>query len=228
MGTIASETDAMGAGELLESYRSSNLTPKEVVQKVYYRIGKSDTSAWIATRDKAAVLEEAAALADSSTESKPLYSVPFAVKGNIDHAELPTSAGCPAYTYRPDSTARAVEKLVNAGALLIGKTNMDQFATGLVGTRSPYGACANVHNSEYMSGGSSSGSAVAVARGDVAFTLGTDTAGSGRVPAAVNGSSGSNRAGAWLAPAVSYRPAPVWTVSRFSPRPVRRHYISNR
>ena len=184
---LASETDVLGVGELLSAYESSEVTPREVVQQVYYRLGKADTNAWIATRDEAAVLDDAAALADADIEDKPLYGVPFAVKDNTDYAELPTSAGCPAYTFRPESTATVVEKLCAAGALLIGKTNMDQFATGLVGTRSPYGTCENVFNPEYISGGSSSGSAVAVARGHVPFALGTDTAGSSRIPAALNG-----------------------------------------
>lgn len=184
---LASETDAMGVTELLAAYESGTVTPREVVHRVYYRLGKADTNAWIATRDEAAVLEDAATLSDASVDDKPLYGVPFAVKDNIDYAGLPTSAGCPAYTYQPETTATVVEKLIDAGALLIGKTNMDQFATGLVGTRSPYGACENVYNSEYISGGSSSGSAIAVARGHVPFALGTDTAGSGRIPAALNG-----------------------------------------
>jgi allophanate hydrolase len=110
----------------------------------------------------------------------------FAIKDNIDLAGLPTTAGCPAYAYQPARSATVVEKLMKAGAIPIGKTNLDQFATGLVGTRSPYGACSSVFDARYISGGSSAGSAVAVARGEVDFALGTDTAGSGRVPAAFN------------------------------------------
>ncbi len=117
----------------------------------------------------------------------PLAGKVFALKDNIDVAGMPTTAGCPAYAYIPSRTARAVRCLEAAGAILIGKTNMDQFATGLVGTRSPYGACSSVFNESYISGGSSSGSAVAVAKGLIDFSFGTDTAGSGRVPAAVNG-----------------------------------------
>jgi allophanate hydrolase len=119
-------------------------------------------------------------------EILPLAGVPYAVKDNIDVANLPTTAGCPAFAYEPRRSATVIEYLENAGALLIGKTNLDQFATGLVGTRSPFGACGCVYNRDYISGGSSSGSAVAVAAGLVAFALGTDTAGSGRVPAAFN------------------------------------------
>ena len=116
----------------------------------------------------------------------PLAGVPYAVKDNIDVAGLPTTAACPSFAYDPDRSARVVERLEAAGALMLGKTNLDQFATGLVGARSPYGACGCVYNLDYVSGGSSSGSSVAVAAGLAAFALGTDTAGSGRVPAAFN------------------------------------------
>ncbi len=116
----------------------------------------------------------------------PLLGVPFAVKDNIDVAGLPTTAACPAYAYIASHTATCVRRLLDAGAILIGKTNLDQFATGLVGTRSPYGACRNAFDDRYISGGSSSGSAIAVAAGLVSFALGTDTAGSGRIPAAFN------------------------------------------
>lgn len=117
----------------------------------------------------------------------PLAGKQFAVKDNIDVAGLPTTAACAAFAYVPQRTAPVVEKLLANGATLTGKTNLDQFATGLVGTRSPYGICSSVYDARYISGGSSAGSAVAVARGDVDFSLGTDTAGSGRVPAAFNG-----------------------------------------
>ncbi len=117
---------------------------------------------------------------------QPLFGVPFAVKDNLDVAGLPTTAGCPSFAYTPGQTASAVQSLLDAGAILLGKTNMDQFATGLVGTRSPFGACHAVHDARFISGGSSSGSAVAVAQDWVGFALGTDTAGSGRVPAALN------------------------------------------
>jgi allophanate hydrolase len=120
-------------------------------------------------------------------EDLPLYGIPFAVKDNIDLAGAPTTAGCPDYAYTPAESATVVKRLMEAGAIPLGKTNLDQFATGLVGTRSPYGACSSVFDKTYISGGSSSGSAVAVATGMVSFSLGTDTAGSGRVPAAFNG-----------------------------------------
>ncbi|HEY2661856.1 MAG TPA: allophanate hydrolase [Caulobacteraceae bacterium] len=143
---------------------------------------------WIERVDEAQVLAAAREVDRrvSAGEVLTLAGVPFAVKDNIDVAGLPTTAGCPAYKYAPADTAVVVQRLLVAGAVLIGKTNLDQFATGLVGARSPYGACASVYNRDYISGGSSSGSAVAVAAGLVGFSLGTDTAGSGRVPAAFN------------------------------------------
>ncbi|MES1929976.1 urea amidolyase [Salinisphaera dokdonensis CL-ES53] len=133
-----------------------------------------------------ATLEQRLDAAGGDTKALPLYGVPFAVKDNIDVAGLPTTAACPDYAYTAERSAYAVERLQAAGAVLLGKTNLDQFATGLVGTRSPYGAVPNAFNDDYISGGSSSGSASVVARGLVAFSLGTDTAGSGRVPAGFN------------------------------------------
>ena len=121
-----------------------------------------------------------------SSKTGALHGLTFAIKDNIDLADVPTTAACPGFAYTPASSAHVVDKLLAAGALPEGKTNLDQFATGLVGTRSPYGAPRNVFNPDYISGGSSSGSAVAVASGLVDFALGTDTAGSGRMPAAFN------------------------------------------
>ncbi|MFJ3896959.1 allophanate hydrolase [Streptomyces sp. NPDC090083] len=144
---------------------------------------------WIDLRPQTEVEHEARALDDRLTagERLPLAGRLFAVKGNIDVHGLPTTAGCPAYAYAPEADAPVVARLRAAGALVLGATNLDQFATGLVGTRSPYGAVRNAHDPERISGGSSAGSAVAVALGIVDFALGTDTAGSGRVPAAFNG-----------------------------------------
>lgn len=138
---------------------------------------------WISLVPRAQALARATQLEGSNL---PLAGLTFAAKDNIDVAGIPTTAGCPAYAYSPDANATVIDRLEAAGAILVGKTNMDQFATGLVGTRSPYGACSSIFGAEYISGGSSSGSAVAVARGLVDFSLGTDTAGSGRVPAAFN------------------------------------------
>ena len=133
----------------------------------------------------------------SSGANLPLAGATLAVKDNIDVAGLPTTAGCPAYSYNPSVDAPAVAALTAAGAVVIGKTNLDQFATGLVGVRSPYGITPNAHWDGLISGGSSSGSAVAVAPGMVEVALGTDTAGSGRVPAACNASASRGRGGPW-------------------------------
>ncbi len=170
---------------LQKGYREKEFSPVDVVREVYQRIERSnDNPIWIHLIPQPDALRSAEMLANET--DKPLYGIPFAVKDNIDVANVPTTAGCPAFSYVPKETATVVQRLLDAGAILIGKTNLDQFATGLVGTRSPYGACHSVFHSDYISGGSSSGSAVAVAAGLVSFALGTDTAGSGRVPAAFN------------------------------------------
>ncbi|MGW1126261.1 allophanate hydrolase [Streptomyces sp. NPDC002526] len=160
------------------------------VTATYRRIAEADRpEVWILLRPEEEVLAEATALDArlAAGETLPLAGVLLAVKDNIDVADLPTTGGCPAFAYHPDSSATAVRRLLDAGALLLGKTSLDQFATGLVGTRSPYGPVRNALHPEKISGGSSSGSAVAVALGLVDIALGTDTAGSGRVPAALNG-----------------------------------------
>jgi allophanate hydrolase len=168
-------------------YRSGDKKPIDVVNQCLNQISESDTNAWIVTRDAESVRREAREIGTKSRADLPLYGIPFAVKDNIDYKGLPTTAGCPSYSYQPNEHATVVQSLIDAGAILLGKTNMDQFATGLVGTRSPHGPCKNVFNDEFISGGSSSGSAVAVANEQVCFALGTDTAGSGRIPAAFNG-----------------------------------------
>ena len=172
---------------LAAAYRDG-LSPLAVIEAVYERIAAGgDNPVWITLTPEADARERARELAaDPGASRLPLYGIPFAVKDNIDVAGLPTTAACPAFSYRPSHSATVVERLLAAGALCIGKTNLDQFATGLVGSRSPYGAVRNAFNSAYVSGGSSSGSAVAVALGQVSFSLGTDTAGSGRVPASFN------------------------------------------
>lgn len=142
-----------------------------------------DPALWIHRVRDDSILAHAAALSAEGPKGRPLWGVPFAVKDNIDVAGIPTTAGCPAFAYVPDAHAASVRRLLDAGALLLGKTNLDQFATGLVGVRSPYGIPRNVFDRTRVPGGSSSGSACAVAAGIVRFALGTDTAGSGRVPA---------------------------------------------
>lgn len=157
----------------------------EKVGAIYDRLdGEPLNPVWISRVPRESAMARAHEVENSSLPA--LAGMTFAVKDNIDVAGMPTTAGCPAYAYTPASSATVVQRLVEAGAILIGKTNMDQFATGLVGTRSPFGACSSVYDERYISGGSSSGSAIAVAKGLVTFALGTDTAGSGRVPAAFN------------------------------------------
>tara|TARA_R110002124_G_scaffold35649_5_gene115795 strand:- start:1400 stop:3217 length:1818 start_codon:yes stop_codon:yes gene_type:complete len=178
--TLASLRAAYGEGVRVE----------DVMSEVLARIeAYSDKAVWIARADTGALIAQARALDAMSREERgrmALFGVPFAVKDNIDVVGLPTSAACPAFAYLPKESAEVVRRLTAAGAIVLGKTNLDQFATGLVGTRSPHGAPRSVFNADYISGGSSSGSAVAVAAGFASFALGTDTAGSGRVPAAFN------------------------------------------
>jgi len=178
----------LSLGALRELYRTHTVRPTEVVSEVYRRIhAESLEPVWISVVPRETAIAMARKLeADSLATAKPLFGVPFAIKDSIDVAGLRTTAGCPAYAYSPAGNATVVQSLVDAGAIPIGKTNLDQFATGLVGTRSPYGACSSVFDERYISGGSSSGSAVAVASGLVSFALGSDTAGSGRGPAAFN------------------------------------------
>ncbi len=170
---------------LLAAYRDGRTTPREVLAHTRTRLHPDDP-AWIHRCDEGFIEAQLAALEGHGPETMPLYGIPFAVKDNIDVAGLPTTAACPAFAHTAARTARAVAKLMAAGAVLVGKTNLDQFATGLVGTRSPYGEVPNSFDPRYVSGGSSSGSASVVARGLVPFSLGTDTAGSGRVPAGFN------------------------------------------
>ena len=158
------------------------------IEETYDRIERhNDPALFIAMRSKAEALAIAERVQASGFENKPLFGVPFVVKDNIDVAGLPTTAACPAFGYHPKRSAFVVERLERAGAIVIGKTNLDQFATGLVGVRSPYGVPRNALRADLIPGGSSSGSATAVGAGLVPFSLGTDTAGSGRVPAALNG-----------------------------------------
>jgi allophanate hydrolase len=174
-------------GTLLAAH-SAGKALTATIEETYDRIDKHDDPAlFIAIRPKAETLAIAERVQASGSAGKPLYGVPFVVKDNIDVAGLPTTAACPAFAYRPEQSAFVVERLERAGAIVIGKTNLDQFATGLVGVRSPYGVPRNALRADLIPGGSSSGSATAVGAGLVPFSLGTDTAGSGRVPAAMNG-----------------------------------------
>ena len=168
-------------------YVSGVLTPSALVKQLDAEIGSDDSRhIWIQRLTLAEMLAYAQNLEGKNIADLPLYGIPFAIKDNIDLAGIPTTAACPDYAYTPQKSASVVQKLIDAGAIPVGKTNLDQFATGLVGTRTPYGAVGNSFDPDYISGGSSAGSAVAVALGLASFSLGTDTAGSGRVPAAFN------------------------------------------
>jgi allophanate hydrolase len=169
-------------------YARGQVQPSDVVAALYERIG-SGRPDWIFLRPRDDALNACAEIEARRKvgETLPLYGVPFGVKDNIDVAGMPTTAACRAFGHVPSRSARSVELLLQAGAICLGKTNLDQFATGLSGTRSPYGPCRSIGNPLFVAGGSSSGSAVAVAAGHVAFALGTDTGGSGRIPAGFNG-----------------------------------------
>ncbi|OYY13054.1 MAG: allophanate hydrolase [Rhizobiales bacterium 35-68-8] len=169
---------------LLAAHREGRRTPSETVRETYRKIADHhDSAIFITLRPEAELLAEAAALEAAGAGDLPLYGIPVAIKDNIDVAGVPTTAACPEFAYVPEADATVVARLRAAGALVIGKTNLDQFATGLVGTRSPYGIPRNAFNAKLVPGGSSSGSASAVSAGIVPIALGTDTAGSGRVPA---------------------------------------------
>lgn len=190
----------MDIASLEAAYNYRTLTPSAVVAEIYDEIASAGQQpVWISLLDRAGNLARARALeSDPAARTLPLYGIPFAVKDNFDVAGLMTTAACPSFARVAAETATVVQRLLDAGAILIGKTNMDQFATGLVGTRSPYGVCSCVFDDRAISGGSSSGSAIAVARGLVSFALGSDTAGSGRVPAAFNQLVGLKPTRGWL------------------------------
>jgi len=169
-----------------EAYRNGQTSPRQAIYALREQLNH-ESSAWIYLLSRAELnlqLEQLEAIENAT--ALPLFGIPFAVKDNIDVAGIPTTAACPAFTYIPSHDASAVARLKKAGAIVLGKTNLDQFATGLVGTRSPYGVVTNSFKTEYVSGGSSSGSATVVAEGLMPFSLGTDTAGSGRIPAGFN------------------------------------------
>jgi allophanate hydrolase len=186
---LMNELPDLQLSPLLEATACGKLEPKQVLQTVHAAAHAArDKNVWIELAEFSALerqLADAQARNDAGV-AQPLFGVPFAVKDNIDAVGFHTTAACPSYSYAPGESAPVVERLIQAGAILLGKTNMDQFATGLVGTRSPYGACASAFDPTMIAGGSSSGSALAVALGWVSFALGTDTAGSGRVPAGFN------------------------------------------
>jgi allophanate hydrolase len=187
--TTPRNTIPLDLASLGHAYRNGEVTPVDVVDASLDTIARTETDGiWIHLRHADDLRAEARELASrfSPRERPPLYGVPFAVKDSIDVAGVPTTVACPDYAFVPDGSAPVVDALRAAGALFFGKVNLDQFATGLVGVRSPYGVPPNAFDARYVTGGSSSGSAAAVTRGQVAFALATDTAGSGRVPAAFN------------------------------------------
>src|SRR5579859_631405 len=172
---------------IVAAHRAGDLSPAQTVARSFQRIrDHNDPAIFISLRDEKDAVAEAEALSAKDAAQLPLYGIPVAIKDNIDVAGMPTTAACPAYSYLPSFDATVVARLRAAGAIPIGKTNLDQFATGLVGVRSPYGIPKNPMRADLIPGGSSSGSAVAVSSGLVPLALGTDTAGSGRVPAMLN------------------------------------------
>ncbi len=175
--------------ELTTDYRTAATTPSDVVERVLARVAeRGDDGTWISLAERSELLLRAKQLeAHPDPASLPLYGIPFGVKDSIDVAGVPTTLACPDFAYTPERTAPVVQRLVDAGAIYVGKTNLDQFATGLNGTRTPYPLPRSVFGGGLISGGSSSGSALAVATGEVPFAVATDTAGSGRVPPALNG-----------------------------------------
>ena len=204
---------------IVAAHRAGTTSPAETLARSYRRIRDyNDSAVFISLRDEKDAIAEAEALAANRDASElPLYGIPVAVKDNIDVAGLATTAACPAFAYRPAQSAFVVRKLEAAGAMLVGKTNLDQFATGLVGTRSPYGAPRSIFSREHVSGGSSSGSAVAVAAKLCGFALGTDTAGSGRVPAAFNAITGLKPTRGRISAGMTCRPAILAALQRRSP-----------
>jgi allophanate hydrolase len=184
---------------LRSAYLTGELNPTELIEEILRRIDAyNDPALFIHLLTKEQLLALAKKLEATAPNSLPLYGVPFAIKDNIDLAGVPTTAACPQFAYTPTASATIVTRLMAAGAIPIGKTNLDQFATGLVGVRSPYGVPRNSFHAEMIPGGSSSGSASAVAAGMVSFSLGTDTAGSGRVPASFQNLVGVKPTRGWL------------------------------
>ncbi|WP_413700525.1 amidase family protein [Psychromonas sp. KJ10-10] len=179
-------TQAMTINELKVAFSRGELNVSDFLSAKLAQAKSDQSNVWISTISESQLQTMLTYLQSKTVQELPLYGIPFAVKDNIDLAMLPTTVACEAFEYQPTDSATVVKLLIEAGAIPLGKTNLDQFATGLVGVRSPWGAVNNSFDPEYISGGSSSGSAVAVATGQVSFSLGTDTAGSGRVPVALN------------------------------------------
>ena len=193
----------MGGGDVLsnlsldirtlhERYASGSFKPSDIIEEVYRRIeARGEDHVWLSLVPKVQALARARELEarvepSAGPDTLPLYGLPFSVKDNLHVAGMPTSAACPAFAFQPEVTATAIARAVAAGAILIGKTNMDQFANGLVGVRCPTGYCRNLFNPDYIPGGSSSGAGVSVGDGLVSFAYGSDTGGSGRVPGAMS------------------------------------------
>ncbi|WP_207835956.1 allophanate hydrolase [Williamsia soli] len=187
--TATGPTIGPSVAEILQSHASGSGSPTKTAARVADAIAaRGDDGTWLSTVPREKLLAAAEAIEQRpGARTLPLYGVPFGVKDSIDVAGVPTTLSCPDYAYLPEATAPVVQRLLDAGALYVGKTNLDQFATGLNGTRTPYTVPRSVYGNEMISGGSSSGSALTVALGQVPFAVATDTAGSGRVPAALNG-----------------------------------------
>ncbi|MET3942145.1 allophanate hydrolase [Paenibacillus sp. PvP094] len=197
--TVNAIPELMSISALRTGYLRGSFTPAEVVESIIERAKDTeDYHVWITPPSRERITPYLEKLQHLSITEYPLWGIPFAIKDNIEVQGWPVTAGCPEFSSVSEKHAIVVERLIAAGAIPVGKTNLDQFATGLVGTRSPYGETRNALRPELISGGSSSGSAVAVALGQAAFSLGTDTAGSGRIPAALHGLVGYKPAvGAW-------------------------------
>lgn len=183
----------MSPAALRAAYAEGRVTPVDVVTYVLSRLEDDDQEyVWISTVDPEVALAaaEALMLRIEDLDALPLFGLPFSVKDNIDVSGMPTTAACPAFQYQAETSAFVVDEALKAGAIYIGKTNLDQFATGLVGVRSPYGTPRNPFNPDYIPGGSSSGAGVSISTGVVSFAFGTDTGGSGRIPASYNGIAG--------------------------------------
>lgn len=187
LGTLSLDIHTLHSG-----YVRGSLKPSDIIEEVYRRIeARGDDHVWLSLVPKGQALAQARELEarvdpGAGPDALPLYGLPFSVKDNLHVAGMPTSAACPAFTFLPEVTATAITRAVAAGAILIGKTNMDQFANGLVGVRCPTGYCRNLFNPDYIPGGSSSGAGVSVGAGLVTFAYGSDTGGSGRVPGAMS------------------------------------------